>query len=86
MQTKGKAKPTQRRKTDQDAAQNQVLLYSNSSLSANPNLWTCNFAYHVINHAYKLEKEANQIQDSPNFGLLMYKTNLLFWDQLQTQV
>jgi len=54
-------KPTQRRKTDEDAdqddktPQNQVLLYSNSSLSTTPNLWTCKFAYHLINHAYKLE-------------------------------
>jgi hypothetical protein len=31
-------------------------------------------------------KKTNQIQDSPNFKLLMYKTNLLlFWDQVQTQ-
>jgi len=29
-------------------------------------------------------KKKNQIQDSPNFGLLMYKTNQLFWDQVQT--
>jgi len=61
MCTKGKVKPTQRRKTDEDAdqddktPQNQVLLYSNSSLSTTPNLWTCKFAYHLINHAYKLE-------------------------------
>jgi hypothetical protein len=33
-----------------------------------------------------LKKKTNQIQDSPNSGHLMYKTNILFWDQVQTPV